>query len=82
MLPLSSMSTPKIGCGNAGPVQPQDDLRRPVIPRHATWDRGAGAEGAAKRQVASETGRLLTRSRARPTRSPTRRCRGWHRWAS
>jgi hypothetical protein len=30
-----------------------DDLRRLVIPRLATWDPGAGTEGAAKRQVAS-----------------------------
>jgi WD40 repeat protein len=30
-----------------------DDLRRLVIPRLATWDPKAGAEGAAKRQVAN-----------------------------
>jgi hypothetical protein len=32
-----------------------DDLRRLVIPRLATWDPKAGAEGAAKRQVADAT---------------------------
>jgi hypothetical protein len=32
-----------------------DDLRRLVIPRLATWDPRAGAEGAAKRLVASES---------------------------
>jgi len=31
----------------------RDDLRRLVIPRLATWDRKAGSDGAAKRQVAS-----------------------------
>ncbi|MDF1812267.1 MAG: SUMF1/EgtB/PvdO family nonheme iron enzyme [Verrucomicrobiales bacterium] len=31
-----------------------EDLRKLVIPRLATWDPGAGTEGAAKRQVTSE----------------------------